>query len=190
MDNMIQAITAANKYLRENDIANWIIFAITAIVWPATLIVLKHRKVDRVAGLQTRLFQDNINIGGVITPAVRIEFINNTQQTIYITDAWIKDCTKQFKVPALAGKNIGDNSYHLNFATMTWEGNVDFNKREVTIQTNGSNITSIAIESEIGQEFYSHNPNLFRKLFRRPKYFKLQYVVLVGQKRHAVSTIY
>ena len=110
-------IVAANKYLRENDIANWVIFLITALMWPIILFAWKYKKVNAVAGLQTRLFPGDIIIGGVNTPAVRIEFINNTQKTIYVTDAWIKNCTKNFKVPTIAGKNIGDNSYHLNFET-------------------------------------------------------------------------
>jgi hypothetical protein len=38
-------------------------------------------------------------------------------------------------------------------------------------------------------EFYQYNTPLWRRLLRQPKYFVLEYTVMVGEKKYRVSTI-
>jgi hypothetical protein len=40
------------------------------------------------------------------------------------------------------------------------------------------------------EEFYAHRPSLWRRLLRWPKYFRLDYVVVIGDKKFLVSTMY
>lgn len=68
-----------------------------------------------------------------------------------------------------------------------------FDHYECILQTdvaNGRAIAAIAVTAPMNEDFYSHRPGLLRRWFRRPKYFMLEYIIVVGEKKFSVSTVY
>jgi len=63
-------------------------------------------------------------------------------------------------------------------------------EHELIIHTGMSAATSIAVDQEMPRAFYSFRPSLWRKLFRRPKYFSIEYVAMVAEKKYSISGIY
>ena len=63
-------------------------------------------------------------------------------------------------------------------------------EQELILQTNESAVTGIAVNQETTGTFYSFRPRLWRKLFRRPKYFLIEYIAMVGEKKYSISGVY
>jgi len=187
--NVSHIFSSINDYLRTHDVANWIILGFTGIVWPLVIYIWTKKSVNNIAGLEVVFRPGDIEIFGIKHKAISIEFINHTQSIVYITNASIRRNTTNFIIPSNAAKNIGDSSRHLNFETIK-DNNIYFNKREVTIQTNGSARTCMAVETNIDDSFYNYKPELWRRFIKKPKYFIIEYTALVGDVRFKVSTVY
>lgn len=172
--------------LKENDIPNWIILIFTGVVWPIFLYYWHRRSINNISGLEVRFKPGNIMITGTPHDAIGIEFINHTGSVVYLNDAWITKCTKSFIVPLNAGMDTGEGAYHLKFL----DHNNGFTIREATIQTNNSANTCIAVEAKMGESFYRHKSKFPYRLFKRPKYFIIKYIAIVGNKRHKIETVY
>lgn len=171
---------------KANDLPNWIVVAFTAVVWPLALVAWSRRKVHNVPHLEVRLLPGNIQIGGQPHDAVSFDFINHTGSVVYITGARIKKCTSQFSIPIDASRDIAEGSYHLSFM----DPNGGFVHRELTLQTNQSGRTAIAITAPMPQDFYAYRAPWYRRFFRSPRYFILEYTAMVGASRHSVATMY
>jgi hypothetical protein len=171
---------------KANDLPNWIVIAFTAVVWPLALLAWNRRKVHNVPNLEVRVFAGNIKIGGKSHDAVGFDFTNHTGSVVYLAGGRIKKCTDQFSVPVDASRDIAEGSYHLSFM----DANGGFVHRELTLQTNETGRTVIAVTSPMTQEFYTYRAPWYSRLFRRPKYFILEYTAVVGTARHLVATVY
>ncbi len=175
------------NWAKANDLPNWIVVAFTAIAWPLALLAWNRRKVNNVPSLEVRLLAGNIEIGVNPHDAVSLDFTNHTGSVVYITGARIKKCTGQFSVPIDASRDIAEGSYHLSFMDASSGG---FVHRELTLQTNQSGRTVIAITAPLSQTFYTYRAPWYRRLFRSPRYFILEYTAVVGTSRHSVATVY
>lgn len=171
---------------KANDLPNWFAAAFTAVVWPLALLAWNKRKVNNVPNLEVRLLAGNIQINGNPHDAVSLDFTNHTGSVVYLAGARIKKCTDQFSVPVDASRDIAEGSYHLSFM----DTNGGFVHRELTLQTNQSGRTVIAVTAPMGQAFYTYRAPWYRRWFRRPKYFILEYTAMVGTARYSVATVY
>jgi len=48
----------------------------------------------------------------------------------------------------------------------------------------------IAVSRAMGSDFDSHLPGQLRKFFRQSKYFTIEYVAMVGDRKYSVATVY
>ena len=86
----------------------------------------------------------------------------------------------------LASRDIAKGSYHLKFI----DGSGAYNRREVTLQTSASEKTCMPTTPNLANEFYTHSPSWWSRLFRYQKYFVLEYTAMVGTTRYVVATVY
>jgi hypothetical protein len=142
--------------------------------------------VNNVPNLEVRLAPGEIHINGVQHAAVAIDVINHTGAVVYLTGARIKKCSPLFSVPIAAAWDIGGWSHHLSF--MDNQGG--FTQREITLQTNQTGRTAIAVNAPLANAFYTYRPAWYRRLIRRRKYFVLEYTAMAGTVRHLVATRY
>ena len=174
------------NWTKANDLPNWIVVAFTAVLWPLALLAWNRRKVNNVPNLEVRVLPGNIEIGGNPHNAVAFDFTNHTGSVVYLAGGRIKKCTDLFSVPVDASRDIAEGSYHLSFM----DANGGFVHRELTLQTNQSSRTVIAVTALMTQEFYTYRAPWYRRLPRTPKYFILEYTAVVGTARHFVTTVY
>lgn len=181
-----QIILDAYSWMKANDLPNWVILLFTAIAWPIVLFIFQKRAVNNIPGLEVRFEPGRITISDHSYPAVAIDFINHTGSVVYLTSAGIRRCSRLFLVPISAGRDIARGLHHLSFLGQKGQ----FNERELTLQTNASTRTAIAVYSEIATSFYKYRAPWYKRLLRVRKYFVLEYVAMVGNKRYSVSTLY
>jgi hypothetical protein len=67
--------------------------------------------------------------------------------------------------------------------------NLHHDSHECILQTDGTAVASIAVKEPMDETFYSYRPTLLRRCFGRPKYFLLEYVVVVSEKKFSVATV-
>jgi hypothetical protein len=174
------------NWAKANDLPNWVAVAFTAVLWPLALLAWNRRKVNNVPNLEVRVLAGNIQIGGNPHVAVTFDFTNHTGSVVYIAGGRIKKCTHRFSVPVDASRDIAEGSYHLSFM----DANGGFVQRELTLQTNQSGRTVIAVTAPMPREFYTYRAPWYRRLLRTPMYFILEYTAVVGTSRHSVATVY
>ena|SRR4030066_1274829 len=176
------------RWLRDNDIPNWVILLFTAIIWPVVLYFWHKRKRNNIPNLEVMLKPGSISYGNKPQHyAVTIEFTNHTGSVVYLTSPRLRCCSKLFPVPVDAHRDIAENSYHLKFIDEV--GN--FRLREVTLQTNNEKaLTCIPVGDTLNPSFYVYTANIFRRIFRARKYFILEYTAMVGPRKYPVATIY
>jgi hypothetical protein len=174
------------KWLKENDIPNWIILLFTAIVWPIVLYFWQRKKINNIPKLEVRLCPANIQIDGNKHNAVDIEFINHTGSVVYLTGARIRNVSRFFSVSTDASRDIAENSHHLNFM----DDNGNYKHREITLQTNLTAKTCIAVNNTPDDAFYKYSAGYFRRKMRFRKYFILEYTAMVGPRKYEVATVY
>ena len=179
-------VTDLWSWARANDIPNWLAVAFTGIAWPIALLLWQRRKGNSVPGLEVRFAAGQITISDKPYEAVDVQFTNHTGSVAYISGARIRSCTKAFPVPVEASRDIAQGSYHLKFM----DADSQFVMREVTLQTTSSAKTCMPASSGLSSEFFTHSPNWITRLFRRQKYFVLDYTAMVRTTRHAVATLY
>jgi len=126
-------------------------------------------------------------MNGKEKPAVHFSFLNNTGCIVYLTNVRILKCSKKFIIDKDASMDIAESSYELKFMD---KNNGHYIHRQIILQTDETAQTSIAVEDEVNKEILSYKRSKLRQRFRRPKYFCLEYVAMVGNKRYKVSLIY
>lgn len=179
------------------DISNWFTLLFSIIIWPLALFLWNRRKIQSIANLEVSLTAGTLNIwreessaDGVpkridnIHPALWFRFSNQTGSTVYLSNARLLKCSKILNV-AIASTRDLSASYELNFSV-----GANLNQRQIILHTNDKSDTAIALDSKPSIEMLSFKPRLWRRIFRCPKYFCLEYVAMVGKMRYNVSTIY
>ena len=130
-----------------------------------------------------------IQIGPTPHDAVMLTFINQTGSVVY-SRARLTEVQKNFPVPIAASRDMARGQRELVFLNPTSQIHDHY---ECILQTGGINgraIASIAVKQQMAEAFYSYRPALLRRFFSCPKYFLLEYVVVVGEKKFSVATIY
>jgi hypothetical protein len=188
---MVESIYNVWQFLKVHDAPNW--FGI--VIWPLVLSIFAywwtHRKKQSVRHFRVTFSPEAISIGEALCSAVALTFINQTGSIAYLSHARLKENMRHFPVPKQASRDMADGWRELVFALPPYY--VEFNQYECLLQTdvaNGRVKAAIAVTTQMDEGFYSHRPTLWRRLLRYPKYFLLEYVVVVGETKHSVQTVY
>jgi hypothetical protein len=178
-------------WLNEHDIPNWASTAFSLFVWPIALAMfyywLSKRKRPGIPLLETMLApSDDVVIAGRQHHAIGIIFTNRTGSVIYLGRARLREVEKAFPVPADAVRDMFGGWRELKFLDRA----NNYADHELILQTNMSAKTCIPVSRPVNDAFYSLRPTRWRQLFRRPKYFSIEYIAMVGDKRYSVLGIY
>ena len=174
------------SWLKDHDLPNWVNFALTLIVWPLVLFYWNNRKVNSIPNLEVSLAPSTIHINQSPYQAVDFNFKNNTGKIVYLTNPKISKASKSFPIPTAAARGIGKNSYELLFI----DKNNHYTLTQIILQTAQMAKTSIAVDQQLPNTFYLYSPHCARKLISWSKYFKIEYIAMVGGKRYRVSMVY
>ncbi len=173
---------------KQHDIPNWFALAFTVVLWPLALFWWQRRRINNVPNLEVIFKLGGMQVGNAAGPAINITFLNHTGSVVYITSARIKNCSSAFSVPNNhADRDSAENSYHLKFQL---NGTGNFEYREITLQTNQSATTSIAVTTQPNDNFFSYVVPWYRRWFNYRKFFILEYTAMVGNTRYLVATLY
>jgi hypothetical protein len=141
-------------WMKDNDLPNCIVLAFTGIMWPLVIYAYSRRKISCVPHLVVSLRECVMNIGGNDYPAIAITFLNNTGSVVYITNARLLKCSSLFQVPVDATRDIASSSHELQFLGCNEK---TLTKRQITLQTNETTVTSIALRS-VNEGLFSYRP--------------------------------
>ena len=185
--------------IKDGDATNWLVIAFTVIFWPIVLSIFwywwAHHKRQSVPHFLVTFREHKNEIDGIPYDAIQLTFINQTGSIVYLYHARLKESPKKFSVPKEASRDIAKGWRELVFAlhSTTDSQPIKFEHYECVLQTepkSGRAYATIAVKQPMDEAFYSYRPSLIRRLFRRPKYFFLEYDIVVGEKKFAVRTVY
>jgi hypothetical protein len=172
--------------MKDHDLPNWIVVGFSLFVWPLALRAWNRREVRFVPGLKLSLLKTTMKMDNKDCGAVEFQFLNNTGSVVFISNARLLQCTGLFKIHPGAYKDIVESSHELKFP----DGTGTYSKRQVTLQTGESVKSLIAVESPIDDRMLSYRVPWYLSLLHSPKYFRLKYAVVVGEKQQRVSFNY
>ena len=100
----------------------------------------------------------------------------------------LRENYRNFPIPFAAVRGISGGWRELKFQAQNSNALID---QERVLHTGQNAVTSIAVSQPLRDAFYNtYRPGWFRKLIRRPKYFVLEYIVMVADKKCSVATVY
>jgi hypothetical protein len=184
---MLDWLCDAWDYQKAHDASNWFVIMFSLILWPAALYWWNNRKTQSVPGFLVTFTAIQVAIGQELFEAVMLSFINRTGSVVYLSRARLTEVQKNFPVPVAASRDMARGWRELVFAIPP---NLHHDSHECILQTDGRAVASIAVKEPMDETFYSYRPTLLRRCFGRPKYFLLEYVAVVGEKKFSVATIY
>jgi hypothetical protein len=192
---MSQCINDLWECLKENDAPNWFVIFFSLVVWPLALFWWTKRKRQSVPHFLVTFAPTQIAIGTEQHPAILLTFINQTGSITYLYHARLTENQKHFPIPVAASRDMARGWRELVFALPPEPPQVglSFENYECVLQTDpksGRAFATIAVKQPMDDMFYTYRPTLLRKWFRCPKYFLLEYDVVVGEKKFSVATTY
>jgi hypothetical protein len=177
--------------LKDHDAPNWFVIFVSLFIWPAILSAFfywwNNRKRQGIPHLVVSFDPFQIVIGDEYN-AVKITFTNRTGAVVYLHHARLRDVRRRFPIPQAAKRDMLGGWRELKFAVPP-EGNA-FVHHECILQTTLSAATCIAVTQPMPKAFYIYQPGWLRRKFRYPKYFLIEYAVMVGEKKYSVAAVY
>ena len=184
---MAECLAGIWLYLKSHDAPNWIAIFISLFVWPPILWGITYwlvtRRRQNVSDFLVTFTPSKIAIGDSDYDAITLTFINQTGSIVYLSHARLREVKKRFEVPVAASRDMARGQRELVFAIPP---STKFDQYECILQTDvthGRVLASIAIKNPMDDAFYSYRPCVLRRWFWAPKYFLLEYVIMVGQKK-------
>jgi hypothetical protein len=191
---MPECIVAIWQYLKDHDASNWFVIIFSIFVWPAILSIfffwVANRKRQNVPHFLVTFTPTKIQIGPDPHDAVLLTFINQTGSIVYLSRARLTEVQKTFPIPIAASRDMARGQRELVFLNPASQIHDHYECILQTDATNGRAIASIAVKQQMDELFYSYRPAMLRRLLSCPKYFLLEYVVVVGEKKFSVATVY
>ena len=192
-EQMLSSFGRFWDWLRENDAPNWIVILFSLLTWPLFLFLRPWDRRNRqsIPHLQVRPQQNQVGmtIDGKRFDAIDLIFTNQTGCVVYLYRAQLRASPKRFPIPLEACQDMSDGWCDLKFGA-SYNNTVVYNYREWVAQTNTSIMAIVPVSRKLDERFYAYRPWLLRKWLRWPKYFLLQYTVMVGDRKYAVRTVY
>jgi hypothetical protein len=178
------------QFGKDNDASNWFVIMFSLVVWPSALSVIVYywskRKIQEIPHFEiSPISGQKTNIGGHTYDAVGFIFTNRTGSIVYVREVSLRENATNFPIPPAAVRSISGGR-EIKFQNQ--HGQLVDDER--ILNTNDRALTSIAVSRPMGSEFDTHQPGLLRRIFRRPKYFILEYTAMVGEKKYSIATVY
>ena len=177
------------NWLKDNDAPNWFVIAFSLVVWPIALRWWFNRKHQNIPHFEVLPAQGHTEISGQRYDAVNLTFTNRTGRVVYLARARLRDNPSHFPVPPAAVRDLSGGWRELKFAIQQNE-RLLFIDHERVLQSNESALTNIAVSHPMDANFFSYRPGRLRRIFRRPKYFMIEYAAMVGEKKYSVATVF
>jgi hypothetical protein len=184
------------QWLREYDASNWFVIFVSLFAWLFFIRRLDSRKRQYIPNLevQPRQSQGSTTIGNRQFDAVEFVFSNRTGSTVYLYRAQLREHPKRFPIPHEAARDIsgwrelkfGSQQYNVSNSSTTFA----YVDHERVPQTNESATTVMAVSQKMDSTFYNYRPWWIHRWLRRPRYFLLQYTVMVGEKKYSVKSVF
>jgi len=192
---MFQYLWEFWQYLKDNDAPNWFVIFFSLIFWPGCSFLLTywwaHRKRQSFPKFLVTLNPFLMTIGAAPYDAVLLTYINQTGSIVYLSHARLREVQKNFPVAQIASRDA-QGWREQTFALPTNPAG-SFDHYECILQTdvlNGRVCSAIAVKHPMDGAFYSYRPTMLRKWFGFPKYFLLEYTIVVGEKKVSIATVY
>jgi hypothetical protein len=186
------------QYLKDHDASNWFVIIFSVLFWPAILSIgaywWAHHKRHSIPHFLVTFSPTKIDIGGTTYEAVLLTFINQTGSIVYLYHARLREVSKRFPVPKAASRDMSRGWRELVLALPALNpSQPSFDQYEVVLQTdlkNGRALAAIAITKQMNDSFYSYRTPRWRRLLGLPKFFLIEYDIVVGERKFSVATVY
>jgi hypothetical protein len=186
-------------WLTNHDIPNWIILGINVIWAVGVFVVVRcwrlwdRRKRWKIPHLVVRPFPGKQTIGGQEFDAIDFEFKNRTDQRVVLSDAQVR-VRKRVPVPSASASADASGWLPLQFLSQSGvfgtASNGAFSAQTCILETNSDTTTGFAVSQQPPADLYNYKPGSLRRLFRFPKYFRLQYTAtIIGGKTYCVDFV-
>ena len=117
--------------------------------------------------------------------AIDFKFKNRTRQTVYISQVRFRENAKALPVPPEAARDIATGWREIKF-----KKGIALIDEEIILQTGDSAYTQMALSGPLPKAVESYRPNNWiRRLLWMPKYYSLEYTVMVGKQKYSVLTV-
>ena len=166
----------------------WIQFLFIAIVWPLSVWLWTKRKVASINGLEIQLASHQAQINHAEQPGILITFANRTGAVVYLSNARLREQPRNLAVYALATRDISDSSCQLRFRPANTNENFDL--RQIILQTDQDAQSWLPLANNPVNELFTYRPLRWLGVFRRPRYFRITFLAVVGEARYRVSMPY
>lgn len=177
-------------WLNRHDPPNWATILFSLVFWPLALMWWRTHAVNSVPGLEIVLSSGEVNIGppGAMQPykAITVAFSNRTGAVVYLTSPRVTVCRKNLPVTPAADMDAATGA-HI-FAFVDEHGALQ--THELTVQTNARVSGAIALSGDAPADFYAYLAPRWRRYFRWPKYFALEFRAVVGARTYNVKMIH
>jgi hypothetical protein len=190
-----QSVKDGWQYLKDNDAPNWFVFFFGLVVWPLAISIFAYLWTNMprqsFRGFRVTFSPTRVTIDGTQHDAVLLTFINQTGSTAYLFRARLREVRRRFPVAQEASRDIAGGWRELLMSTNPTNGS--FVRYECILQTDvsgGRAYAAIAVKQPMNEKFYSHRPAFWRRWLRRPKYLMLEYLVVVGDRKSFVASVY
>jgi hypothetical protein len=174
------------------DLSNWFSTLVTVIAVPGILYLYNKSKRQSVPKLNVSFSRGTTKIGDRTLSALNIQFENQTNQIVYLTGGQFLGYPPKCKIPL---PPTASGWYPLKFAwskTVSDRGQLPLDDYDCILQTaKPANMAITSIAANLDEAFFSDHPSVLRKWrLWRPKYFRMKYTAMVGDKRYSVETIF
>lgn len=188
--NIMKVIGELWNWLKENDASNWVAIVFSLFAWPLFLRWLDARTKQGIPHLEIKLDPGQTQINGQNLNAVNFTFTNLTGRIIYLSLARLRERSRNFPVPQAAARGTYGAWREVKFAFPQPSRPVILDQHQIVLQTSASAVSNMAVSRLMDDRFYSHRPGWIRRWLRCPKYFRLEYIAMVGDKKYSIAMIY
>ena len=137
----------------------------------------------------------NVKVKGSDYHAVDVHFINSTGSVVYITAPRVRVRSSALLVPKVADRDIAQAVPFTSPPLKTTPiqqavYRIRLRHENLLCKQTGAAHGAIVVMKPMPDDFYTYTVPRWRRLLRRPKYFRLEYSAMVGRKLHSIATIY
>lgn len=171
------------------DLPNWLTLLVSLGVGVISAFVAKwwaRRRHRFVPGLEVVREKSSGKIDGAAAASIKFRFLNKTGSVVHIQHPQLRAVTKHLALHAGTWTDSATGSCELKFLNPE---NRTYERRHTTIETHAEAETDIFVATSPDLDVLNYTAPRWRRLFRCPKYFILEYVVIVGARLVRVRTI-
>lgn len=181
--SILNSILSILEWPASHDISNTVALILTSMLLPLVLYWYDNCWATRIPGLELSIDPGRWPSG---EDSIVITFRNNTGSVVYITRPCLIPQAGTFRVHSSATRNLSDGSHKLEFEN----GAGQFVIKEVTIQTGGNIRTGLALDAPLDLSVRQHICPWWRRLLRWPRFFRIQFIAMVGDRKHKISLVH